>query len=259
MNKSPNIQDVKSYWNTRPCNIRHSQRQVGTKDYFDEVEARKYFVEPHIPAFADFDRWSGKSVLEIGCGIGTDATNFSRAGADYTAIELSAESMAIARQRFDVFGLKGEFVECNAEELSSELPAQAFDLVYSFGVLHHTPNPQKAIREIRKVIKDDGELRIMLYARNSWKAHMIDAGYDQPEAQYGCPIAYTYTNEQVMDLLEGFEIVSIMQDHIFPYKVEKYKQYDYEKEDWFAAMPDDMFRSLEQSLGWHLLITAKPI
>lgn len=62
------IDQMKEYWDRRPCNIRHSPRPIGTKEYFDEVEARKYFVEPHIPAFAEFDRWKGKKTLEIGVG-----------------------------------------------------------------------------------------------------------------------------------------------------------------------------------------------
>ena len=83
------IQDVRRYWDKRPCNIRHSPQPVGTKQYFDEVETRKYFVEPHIPGFAEFERWRGKRVLEIGCGIGTDTMNFARHGARVTAVDLS--------------------------------------------------------------------------------------------------------------------------------------------------------------------------
>ena len=62
---NPLITDVQNYWDTRPCNVRHSPKQVGTKEYFDEVERRKYFVEPHIPKFANFDYWSDKKVLEM--------------------------------------------------------------------------------------------------------------------------------------------------------------------------------------------------
>jgi len=71
-----NIHTVKEFWNNSPCNIRHSKSRVGTKKYFNEVENRKYFVEPHIPKFADFEKWKGKKVLEIGCGIGTDSTPY---------------------------------------------------------------------------------------------------------------------------------------------------------------------------------------
>lgn len=256
----PDILEVQSYWDRRPCNIRHSKEPVGTRAYFDEVEARKYFVEPHIPAFADFPRWNGRRVLEIGCGIGTDAVSFARAGADYTAVELSAVSLELARRRFEVYGLKGRFYHGNAETVDQLVGPTQFDLVYSFGVIHHTPNPRAVIESARRVVKPDGELRIMLYAQNSWKAIMIEAGFDQPEAQAGCPIAFTYTEASVRDLLAGcFEPTEIRQDHIFPYVIEKYVRYEYEPQPWFKAMPEAMFRALERRLGWHMLITAKPV
>ncbi len=138
---------VAEYWNRRPCNIRHSAQEVGSREYFDEVEQRKYFVEPHIPGFAQFDRWRGKRVLEIGCGIGTDAINFARAGADYTGVELSEVSLALTRRRFEVYGLGARLIQCNAEQLSRYMEPASFDLVYSFGVIHHTPNPDRVLHE----------------------------------------------------------------------------------------------------------------
>ena len=253
------VDTVKAYWDARPCNIRHSSKPVGSKEYFDEVESRKYYVEPHIPGFAQFERWRGKKVLEVGCGIGTDTINFARAGAEVTAVDLSDKSLAIARQRAEVFGLADRirFRQANAELLTEAVPVEKFDLVYSFGVLHHTPNPPRVIDCIREYMGADSEFRMMVYAKNSWKRIMIDAGFDQPEAQFGCPIAFTYTREEVSQLLNGFEVTTIEQEHIFPFVIEKYVKYEYEVVPWFAAMPREMFRELEKALGWHLLVTAK--
>jgi SAM-dependent methyltransferase len=254
------IDRIKAYWDRRPCNIRHSEKEVGSRAYFDDVEARKYFVEPHIPRFADFPRWTRKQVLEIGCGIGTDAVNFARAGADYTGLELSPVSLELTRKRFELYGLNSKLIEGNAEKLDALVPAGRFDLIYSFGVIHHTPNPRAVIAAARRSIADEGILKIMLYARNSWKAAMIAEGLDQPEAQSGCPLAATYSAEDVRELLAGcFEVTDLRQAHIFPYKIEEYVHYRYEKQPWFQSMPAAVFEALERHFGWHLLITARPI
>src|SRR5579862_5628081 len=113
------VSTVRDYWNDRPCNLRHSTKPVGSREYFDEVEARKYFVEPHIPMFADFGAWAGKRVLEVGCGMGTDTINFARAGARVTAVDLSDESLALARRRAEVFELDNiDFYQADAEHLT---------------------------------------------------------------------------------------------------------------------------------------------
>ena len=111
------IKDVQDFWNTRPCNVRHSKKEVGSKEYFDEVEKKKFFVEPHIKSFSKFNEWNGKKVLEIGCGLATAGINFARYGAEYTGVELSSESLELAKRRFEVYDQAGEFYEGNAEEL----------------------------------------------------------------------------------------------------------------------------------------------
>ena len=252
------IQDVKKFWDSRPCNIRHSNLPVGSIEYFNEVEARKYFIEPHIPEFADFSSWRGNSVLEIGAGIGTDAVNFVRAGALYTGIEISEESLNLARKRFEVFGLSGELDFANAENCTKVLSGRTFDLIYSFGVLHHTPNIELALAEIRKLSHEKTRLKIMVYAKDSYKDILIRGGFDQPEAQNGCPIANTYSKEEITALLNsaGFSILEIRKDHLFKYNIEKYINYQYEFEPWFNAMPKDLLSLLEKNLGWHMLIDA---
>ena len=278
MNKAfdKTVADVQRYWDARPCNVRHSTKPVGSKEYFDEVEARKYLVEPHIPAFAEFERWNGKRVLEVGCGIGTDSINFARAGAQLTAVELSSESLRIAEQRADVMGVADRirFVQANAEELRSALDHEPFDLVYSFGVIHHTPHPERALAEMRALTAPGGTLKLMVYHRRSWKVFWIVANEgrgrfwktdelvaEHSEAQTGCPVTYSYTRAQGRELVEsnGFRVQEASVDHIFPYRIPDYVEYRYVKEPYFRWMPDRLFRSFEHRFGWHLLITAEAV
>ena len=251
------INEVKKFWNDRPCNVKHSKKEIGTKEYFNEVEAKKFFVEPHILGFTNFEQWSGKKVLEIGCGLATAGINFASSGADYTGVELSESSLELAKKRFEVYEQTAKFYSGNAEELSSFVHIETYDLIYSFGVIHHSPHPEKIVSEIKKYMNENSVLKIMLYAKDSWKNYMIESGFDQPEAQYGCPIANTYTKQDVVELLDEYEVLSIEQDHIFPYQIEPYKKGKYIKQPWFDAMPIGMFETLEKNLGWHLLITAK--
>ena len=269
------IDRVQGYWNARPCNIRHSPKQVGTEEYFQEVEARKYMVESHIPAFADFARWRGKKVLEIGCGIGTDTMNFARHGASVTAVDLTEKSLEVARKRAEVFGLADRirFFQANAEQLSSFVPVEQYDLVYSFGVIHHTPHPERVLEELRKYVKPGGTLKIMVYNRWSWKVLWILFIYgkgqfwkldrliaEYSEAQTGCPVTYSYSRRAGRKLLEGhgFKVTDVFVDHIFRYSIPEYVKYEYKVVWYLRWIPRPMFRLMERLFGWHLCLTAQP-
>jgi 2-polyprenyl-3-methyl-5-hydroxy-6-metoxy-1,4-benzoquinol methylase len=267
------VSKVREYWNRRPCNIRHSSAAVGTRQFFDEVEARKYFVEPHIPAFADFPRWRDKKVLEIGCGIGTDTINFARNGAEVTVVELSEESMKVAQQRADVFDVADRihFHNGNAEELSTFLPVEQHDLVYSFGVIHHSPHPERILEEARKYLKPGGTLKLMVYNRLSWKVLWMIVKYgkgdlrkarqliaEHSEAQFGSPVTYAYSRRELTAMLERhqFRVTDSFVDHIFPWRIPDYVQYRYVMVWYFRWLPEPLFRKLERMLGWHLCATA---
>ncbi len=266
------VQEVKNYWDSRPCNLRHSQKPVGSKEYFDEVEARKHFVEPHIPEFAEFERWNGKRVMEIGCGLGTAMINFVRNGAQVTAVDLSEKSLELAKQRAEVYGFSDRvaFYPANAEQLDQYVPVEPHDLVYSFGVIHHTPHPENVIQQLHKYVKPGGTVKIMVYYRYSWKVLWILLTYGKgqfwkmnelvarySEAQEGCPVTYIYSKKEAKALLKGFDVVDMQVEHIFPYYIPDYKQYKYTKVWYFRWMPQPLFRWLEKNFGWHLCITAQ--
>jgi len=260
------IDKVTKFWDEQPCNIKHSNIDINENpyEYFEEIKKKRYFVENHIIDFAQFENWNGKNVLEIGCGIGTDAISFAQNGCNYYGIDLSQKSIDITIKRFNIYGLKYKsIIKMNVED-ENELKKYfgnniKFDLIYSFGVIHHSPNPKKIINNISNYIKTDGVLKIMLYAKNSWKKALIDGDLCSYEAQQGCPIAYTYTNDDVYNLLSNkFNNINIKQQFIFPYKIENYKKNIYIKEKWFEVMPKNIFNIISNAFGWHLCITCTP-
>jgi 2-polyprenyl-3-methyl-5-hydroxy-6-metoxy-1,4-benzoquinol methylase len=253
-------QKIESYWNRQPCNVGHSSEPIGSRAYFDAVTAKRYRAEPHILDFAGFHLWRGKKVLEIGCGIGSDAEQFARHGAEYTAIDISQESINLCQQRFDVYGLQGKFILGSVTDLDFLRSLGQFDMVYSYGVLHHFPGMDNHLRHISEILPCQGELRFMVYARNSWKYAMIQKGLDQFEAQADCPYAEAFTREEITALLAPhYHTERIRQDHCFMYNVEAYKQGRFELEPWFEAMPETMRSAVKEYLGWHLLVKAKKL
>lgn len=157
---------VRAFWQANPCGVKFADAAPGTRRFYELVEAHRYTKEWHIPIAADFAGARGLQVLEIGCGLGTDGAQFAEAGADYTGVDLTDAAVDLARRRFELFGLSGKFQTADAENL--DFPSESFDLVYSHGVLHHTPETAKAIREIHRVLRPGGRAVVMLYHRDSY-------------------------------------------------------------------------------------------
>jgi ubiquinone/menaquinone biosynthesis C-methylase UbiE len=193
-----------------------------------------------------------------------------------TAVDLSERSLAIAEERAKVFGLVNEikFYHANAEQLSSTLPMEKFDLVYSFGVIHHSPNPAQVLAEARRYMRPGSELKLMVYHRHSWKVFWLLMTHGRgrlwdlketiarySEAQTGCPVTYTYSRSEGRRLLEaqGLRVTDLQVDHIFPYRIADYVEYCYVREWYFRWMSDNLFRRFERGFGWHLLISAEMV
>ncbi|HMI99764.1 MAG TPA: class I SAM-dependent methyltransferase [Gaiellaceae bacterium] len=159
-------QRVKTYWEREACGEIHSEAPEGAPEFYAEVEQRREELEPHIERFADFAGARGLSVLEIGVGLGTDFIRFVRAGAKATGVDLTERAIGLVRRRLELEGLDADLRVADAEALPFE--DGSFDRVYSWGVLHHTPETQQAVREAIRVLRPGGTLCVMMYARHSW-------------------------------------------------------------------------------------------
>lgn len=158
-------QEVKEYWNAHPCGTQFTHLEWGSKNFFDEVERFRYETQPFMRDLMEFEKFRGKNLLEIGCGLGTDLIQFARGGAHVTGVDLTPRSIELVKRRFELEELPVDARVADAEQLPFD--DDSFDVVYSFGVLHHTPDTQKAINEVHRVLKPGGKIIIMLYHKNS--------------------------------------------------------------------------------------------
>ena len=196
---------VRAFWQAHPCGTKFSDAEMGTPEFFERVEAHRYAKEWHIPEAADFGGARGLKVLEIGCGLGTDGARFAKAGALYTGIDLTEAAIGLARTRFEISGLPGEFRVADAENL--DFADASFDRVYSHGVLHHTPDTARAIREIHRVLKPGGRAFVMLYHRGSYNYRigiriLRRAGARLLKTEGGIRLVHSLTGEPVASLRE---------------------------------------------------------
>lgn len=161
---------VREHWNRRPCDSELSAREPGSCEFFADIERQRYELQPHILECHSWIDWSGRRVLEVGAGVGTDARRLIGAGARYTGINVDRGSSEAAARALRAFDLPGEVLQRDACAL--DFPDGSFDVVYSFGVLQHIPAARQAVAEIARVLRPGGELLVMLYNRSSINYHL---------------------------------------------------------------------------------------
>src|ERR1700730_4927081 len=158
---------VREFWDRLSCDTQVASSAKFSHDYFEEIESFRYRDQPFIHAFAQFTRYHRKRVLEVGFGAGTDFIQWLRAGAIASGIDLTPEALENLTCRIKAYQLPApeKILLGDAEQLPFE--SNTFDLGYSFGVLHHSPDTEKAIAELVRVVRPGGDIKIMLYNRHS--------------------------------------------------------------------------------------------
>jgi len=201
---------VRAFWQAHPCGTKFADAEPGTRRFYELVEEHRYGSEWHIPQAAGFASARGLRVLEIGCGLGTDGAQFARAGAVYTGVDLTDAAIELARKRFELFELAGDFRRADAEKL--DFADESFDLVYSHGVLHHTPDTRAAVGEIHRVLRPGGRAVVMLYHRNSYNYRVNirlfrRAGAYLLKHNAGLKLVHRLTGEPVESLREHAALI----------------------------------------------------
>jgi ubiquinone/menaquinone biosynthesis C-methylase UbiE len=256
--------EVQNQWNVDACGSHYvEEAEANTLEWYLEAERYRYNTyAPWMHAVMEFDQHKGEKVLEIGAGMGTDLAQFAKNGAICTDLDLSAGHLAHAKRNFELRGLSARFVHGDGEKLPFD--SNEFDVVYSNGVIHHTPNTAGAIKEILRVLKPGGKAIIMVYAENSWHywvrivhEHGIRRGSfaDQSPGEIMSrtveissndqkPLVKVYTAARLRDMFAAFSDVTICKRQMVRTEL-----------PWpMRAVPVDAWMRV---MGWNLIVKAK--
>ena len=257
--------EVQKQWDNDPAGSHYvKDSSPNTIEWFREVEAYRYDVyAPWMAETMEFARHAGHQLLEIGGGIGTDLSQFAKHGALTTDLDLSSGHLALAKENFKLRGLPGTFIHHDAERLP--FADGTFDVVYSNGVIHHTPNTRGVVEEMRRVLKPGGQAIIMVYAENSlhyWRnlvwaigikenalqvqsmGEVMSRSVERSDNAAARPLVKVYTPDRLRHLFEGFEGIEIVQRQMVAE----------EKPRLLTRVP---LPTLGQWMGWNLIIKAR--
>jgi ubiquinone/menaquinone biosynthesis C-methylase UbiE len=257
--------EVQRQWDNDPAGSHYVKAAAPhTLQWFEEAEAYRYGeYAPWMFETMEFGRHAGERVLEIGGGMGTDLSQFARHGAIVTDLDLSSGHLELARENFRLRGLQGQFVLHDAESLVFE--DNTFDLVYSNGVLHHTPNTHAVVQEIRRVLKPGGRAIVMMYAENSlhyWRnlvwaiglkegklremsmGEIMSRSVERSDNAAARPLVKVYTKKRMRSLFDGFTDIEIVQRQMVPAEVPRL----------LSRVP---VATLGRLMGWNLIIKAR--
>jgi len=247
------IRAIRTYWNERIHDLEIARHPVGTREFFEELAAYRYEKLDYLPRVVDFAGYSGKKLLEIGCGVGLDLAQFAQGGAEVTGVDLAGVSIELANKNLDYNGVSGNLQVMNGERL--EFADETFDVAYAHGVLQYTADIETMIGEIRRILKPRGEAILMVYNRYSWLNFMSKLFGVKLEHE-DAPVLNTFSIAQFRKMLSQFSQVEIIPER-FPVPTRlhhgiKAAVYNGVFVSVFNMLPKPMVRPL----GWHLMAMA---
>lgn len=261
-------QHAREQWSQDPCGAKYGAKYgFATREFFDEVERHRYEeYAPWMPFVMGFNDFKGKRLLEVGCGMGTDLLQFARGGAICTGFDLTPRSVEVSSLHLGLYDMRADFVLGDGERLP--FADESFDVVYSNGVLHHTPDTEQAVREVHRVLRPGGVAKVMLYHRNSfyyWTEIILHRGvlrghflrghspeeimsryveYSEHEAR---PLVKVYSQSQARTLFKPFGEIKTEVEQMIREELRILR----------PLVSEKAFRRLRRSAGWNVIITAR--
>lgn len=248
------IDDVRTYWNEHIHDLEITRHPVGSRGFFDDLDAYHFEKLHHLLRLVDFDGYRGRRVLEVGCGAAIDLARFARGGAVAAGVDLAPSAIELARANFAQQGLQADLRVGSGEALP--FPDDTFDLVYAHGVVQYTADPPRLVEECRRVLKPGGTAIFQVYNRISWLnalSKLMKVGLEHE----GAPVLLKFSIGEFRRLLGGFRDVKIVPER-FPVKSRLHG-------GWKGALFNGAFvgtfnllpRPLVRRFGWHLLAFCK--
>lgn len=252
------VETVKQ-WNNDPCGLVEGL-EIGSREFYEAVTINRYQAyAPWMPAVLRFNHYRGKHLLEVGFGMGTDLFEFARHGAVPHGIDLTPRHLEIATQRFALYDTPVDLRLGDAERLPYD--TESFDVVYSFGVLHHTPNTQRALNEVWRVLKPGGTAIIGMYHRWSafylwritryivsgeFRSHSLREALSRIEARRHSdarPLVKAYSRRELACMMSAYSVVHTEVHHL---NYEDFRR-------WRYIVPQVLIGHLERYLGWYVI------
>lgn len=211
---------VRDYWDAHTLGLQYVKDPdvvPGSRAFFDHIRPwMSPFKFPWLMQRIEREAalLRGKRLLEVGCGMGYVSLEFIRRGVRVTATDLTPQAINLTRRHFALENVHAEDVRVE-NALSLSFPDDSFDAVWANGVVHATGDTAGAIREIRRVLKPGGRAIIShFYRRGSWMHFLHRLGRENVEfKEEDPPVNEWYTDREVLDMFDGFEVVEAVREH----------------------------------------------
>jgi ubiquinone/menaquinone biosynthesis C-methylase UbiE len=244
---------IRRYWNEHIHDLAIAKHPVGSRGFFDDLEAYRFDKLRYLPRVVDFDAYRGKRLLEVGCGVGIDLIRFARGGAEAVGIDLAEVSIDLAKKNFESHGLTADLRVGDGEAL--EFADDEFDVVYAHGVVQYTADAARMVRELHRVLKPGGEAIVMVYNRLSW-LNLLSKVMKVELEHEDAPVLKKYSIGEFKKLLRPFSGVRIVPER-FPVKTRLHRGVKAALYNGlFVGMFDLIPKAVVRPTGWHLMAFA---